>query len=464
MPDVSFLIKKLDGISKSLLVQTGIVFLVFFAALLAKIPVLKPSFREILSPIGSQDIFSSLILYSAPFLFLLYCLATREGNLKFNYFDLLYGSITLIHLISYFWINRGFQPVNPMLINICIFFLYMLVRNIHGNWLKNSTLFLLIILMIPIAAEACQGMLQALNGNTPVKGHFLNYNFMGMLLAMGVPLAVSQVFPRAKGPLYRISAFCLSIFLFTIIILTTSRTASLGLVLALGTAFTVLYRENLQAIWGSWRPLIKIAVAAAATISAASTLYYVYSLRPLSVWGRLHLAKIGVYIFSDNFLTGIGFGEIFTTLASYQRDYFAMGRGSELDRLLAGTPGAVTSEYLEAAVETGVVGLLLYIPFWLMILFMAYVLIRPLKVKGARASENSEFLPSLKTLGLRIWGGEQSDMSRFGAGSALLLFMIMSISYSPSKILQINIVFNYLLGIAVSLYESRRDKQQTGRF
>lgn len=456
MPAVSSPANNLPQNRKLFLIQGAVLFLVFSASLLAKIPILKPSFREILSPVGSQELYSSMILYSAPFLFLLYCLASKGENLRISRFDLLYGSITMLHLVSHFWVNRGFQPVNPILINICIFFLYLLSRNIQAFQMKNSALFMLAIPIIPIAAEACQGLLQANNGHLPVKGPFFNYNFMGMLLAMGVPLAVSQIFPRGKSLLYRVTALGFSLFLFTIIILTTSRTASCGTVLALGGAFTVLYWDNLQDVWNGRRPLTKIAGVASAIIASGSALYFAYSLRPLSVWGRLHLAKIGVYIFSDNFLAGIGFGEISTTMGRYQRDYFLLGKGTELDRLLAGTPGAVTSEYLEAAVETGVIGLFLYIPFWIMILAMAFSLIKPLKSSGAIKSENG-LLSSLRNLGLRIWKGERNDMARFGAGTTLLLFMIMSISYSPSRIIQLSIVFNYVLGISVSLYEAAND-------
>ena len=457
MPAVSSPANNLPRKRKLLLVQAGVLILVFSASLLAKIPTLRPSFREILSPIGSQELFSSIILYSAPFFFLLYCLASNREHLKISRFDLIYGSITLLHLVSYFWVNRGFHPVNPILINICIFFLYLLSRNIQAFQMKNSALFMLAIPIIPIAAEACQGLLQANNGHLPVKGPFLNYNFMGMLLAMGMPLAVSQVFAGRKGPLYRITALGFSLFLFTIIILTTSRTAACGTVLALGGAFTILYRADLLTAWKSCHPLTKIAAASAAIISSGSALYYVYSLRPLSVWGRLHLAKIGVYIFSDNFLAGIGFGEIPNTMARYQRDYFLMGNGTELDRLLAGTPGAVTSEFLEAAVETGAIGLLLYIPFWILILAMAFSLIRPTETSGMLKPARNGFLPSLWNLGLIIWKGEQHDMVRFGAGTTLLLYMIMSISYSPSRIIQISMIFSYVLGISVSLHEAADD-------
>ena len=450
----SFLTKKCNWTNKRFQAQAGILFVVFSAALLAKIPVLKPSFRELLSPIGSQEVFSSLILYSAPFLFLLYCLITRGEHLRFSHFDLLYGLITLMHLISFFWINRGFQPINPVLTNICIFFLYLLVRNIHSHGMKDSTLFLLAIPIIPSVAEACHGLLQAVNGHIPVKGHFPNYNFLGMLLALSIPLAVSQIFPRDKGPVYRITALSLALFLFIIIIQTTSRTATCGVVLTLGAAFTIFYWANLKPIWSSWGPSIKIIAGSAALFSAGSGFYYIYNLRPLSVWGRIHLAKLGVSVFSDNFLTGIGFGEISSSLARHQSEYFAVGRGSELDRLLAGNPGAVTSEYLEAAVETGIFGLLLYIPFWFLILRMAFGLIRFLKSDSTCLSGPGESIPSLRKLGLRIWRGEQSDMVRFGVGAVLLLFMIMSIPYSPSRIMQINIFYTYILGIAVSLYQS----------
>lgn len=216
----------------------------------------------------------------------------------------------------------------------------------------------------------------------------------------------------------------------------------------------------LKTIWTKSKLFIKIPTVTAVLLAACSGMYFAYSLRPLSVWARLHLFKLGLYMFFENLLTGIGFGEIFPRLSEFQGKYFSQGFGNGTDRILAGNPGAVTSEYLERAVETGILGLLLYIPFWFLILRTIFILINR---ESAHPKQNPGLgggISALRELGYRILLGERSNMACFGAGTVILLFMFMSLSYSPSRILQINLLFSYFLGIAVSLSESSGEAQK----
>ncbi len=452
------LIKKSFQSNQKFQVQVAILFVIFIAALLPKIPVFYPPARRFFGPLGSQEVFCSLVLYSSPFIFLAYCLVTRSRSLKFSWFDGIFGLMILMNLFSFFWIRRGFAPVNPILTLVCSFFLYLLIRNLHANQLKDYTLFLLVIPVIPITLEACHGLLQAIQGKLPLLGPFYNYNVFGMLLAMSVPLVISQVFSGVRGSIYRIISLLWALFLFTIMVLTTSRTATCGVVLALGVASVVYFSPQLTGIWKRSGSAAKITVAAAFFSTIVSGLYFVYSFRPLSLWGRFLLYRVGFNIFSRNLLTGIGFGNTFSQLAKYQCDYFAMGKGSDLDRFLAGSNGMINSTYLEAAVESGILGLCLYIPFWFLILRVAFQLINSKESGAERSPEPAVNNYSLRNLGIQIWKGERNNMVRFGVGAVLILFLSMSLSYSPFMIIQINIVFSYLLGIAVSLSESQKSE------
>jgi len=244
-------VKKSFQSDKRFQTQAAVLSVVFAAALLPKIPVFFPPARRLLGLLGSQVVFCSLVLYSSPFIFLAYCLVTRSRSLKFSWFDGIFGLMILMNLVSFFWIKRGFQPVNPILTLVCSFFLYLLIRNLHTNRLKDNTLFLLVIPVIPATVEACHGLLQAIHGKLPLLGPFYNYNVFGMLLAMSVPLVISQVFSRVRGSIYRLLSLLLSLFLFTILVLTTSRTATCGVVFALGFASIVYFSPQLIGIWKS---------------------------------------------------------------------------------------------------------------------------------------------------------------------------------------------------------------------
>ena len=269
----------------------------FLATILSKLPLLFPAAKGWLGPIGSHEFFCPLVLYSAPFLFLAYILSTPGELVQFRLIDLLYGSITTMNVISFFRENPGFLPVNPMLTELSCFFLYLLIRNLHSRCLRGYTLFLLAIPLIPSAGEALHGLIQASQAGLPARGSFYNYNSLGMLLAMSIPIAVSQFLSKGKGPVYRTGAILLAAFFVVSVILTPSRTAACGTVLALGTGLTVYYFPLWSRVWKTWKIPMKLGAVSLGLFLAGMGSYLVYTIRPLSFWGRFSLCRLGSFTF-----------------------------------------------------------------------------------------------------------------------------------------------------------------------
>lgn len=438
-----------------IVIKAGILAGVLALTLAAKLLPLFPSLRGMLGPLGAAPILSQYILYLAPFIFLGYCLATGGRLLRWSYLDLFYGGILIIQLTSFFWMNRGFHPVNLMLGNLSVFFLFLLIRNLPLDWGRNHLLFLIMIPAIPILGEAIHGLAQLVSGAAQISGSLYNYNFFGQLIAMLVPLAASQILTSRHGWAYRLAALVVTGFLAFIILKTTSRTSILGLILALSIALLLYFLPELRETWQGWSHTARIIVGGSLVAASGLSLYLFYSIRPLSVWGRLLLVKIGLRIFSQHPFTGIGFGEIHGNLARYQGEYFTSVGGGDMERILAGGSVSTFNGYLETAIETGIVGLLLYIPFWLLVLWTGVELIKGEKMTTPPSGDNDHRLPFPLNLGKKTLQGDTDNMLGFGIGAALVLFMLMSIPYAPVKIPQVWIVFNYILGIALLLKDSR---------
>lgn len=442
------------GKSNGSLISWGILVLVFTASLLFQVPVLFPSARPHLESLNPGGFYASLLLYSSPFLCLVFFAVSKAKHVKCRPIDLVYGGTVLLNAVSFFSTNGSSQPSDPVVLSTGAFFIYLFIRSLPGTWLKDNILLLLAIPVVPAVGEACHAFLQGLHGQSPVTASFYNYNFLGMFLAMSVPLAFSQTLTGSRGKVFRFASVTLTLSLALAVIMTTSRTAGCGLIIALAIALAFRYAPFFRAAWLRMSIFLKTGIMAGAATLSCCLIYLVYSIRPLSVWGRLLLIKIGLFIFAQNPFFGIGFERIQVELAKYQGEYFRLFDGSELERFLAGTPGAVTSVYLKTAVELGILGLILYIPFWFLVLRTGLKLVSDSRPGNEYSGQVTRAKNPLLKLGKTLFKGEKNGMLGFGAGSVLILFLIISIPYSPVRVPPVFIYFNYILGIAVSLLEN----------
>jgi len=433
----------------------GILFLVFSASFLAQAPVLFPSTRPHLGFLNTSDFYSSLILYSSPFLCLISMAVTRTKHIRCGVIDLVYGGTVVMNAVSFFYFKKSGQIYDPVVLSTGAFFIYLFMRTLPRKWLKDNILILLLVPVIPAVAEACHAYLQWLHGQSPVIASYYNYNFLGMVLAMSVPLVFSQALTASRGNLYRAASLLLTVFLLLAVVMTTSRTAGCGLMIALSVAYAWRYADSFRAAWGRMGFFLQIVSAAGMTSVAFYLIYLVYSLRPLSVWGRILLAKIGLFMFGQHPIAGIGFAQIPVELARYQGSFFQSFNGTELERLLAGTPRAVTSVYLKTLVELGLLGLILYIPFWFLVLRTGLLLAGNHETENRETDQTGKNGNLFLRLSRRILKGEKNDMIGFGVGAVLILFMTISITYSPVRIAPVYLVFNYILGIGIVLLEGR---------
>ena len=87
----------------------------------------------------------------------------------------------------------------------------------------------------------------------------------------------------------------------------------------------------------------------------------IYHLKKDSADGRLLIWKVTTRIITEYPWFGVGIGDFSGVYGKAQADYFASGEATEQEEYLAGSPEYAFNEFLQIAVETGLIGLFLFL-------------------------------------------------------------------------------------------------------
>jgi len=96
----------------------------------------------------------------------------------------------------------------------------------------------------------------------------------------------------------------------------------------------------------------------------------IYSLKKDSADGRLLMWKITAQAIMKQPLTGVGLGGFPAAFAETQAEYFASGRGTETEKMVAGCPEYAFNEYLQIGLEQGIPGLIVFVGWLVLSLYM----------------------------------------------------------------------------------------------
>lgn len=112
-----------------------------------------------------------------------------------------------------------------------------------------------------------------------------------------------------------------------------------------------------------------------ATVSAVAAIFIlsgamagIYLMKKDSANGRLLMWNLTAEVIRQNPVSGKGLGGFPAAYADVQGDYFASGKASETEKLVAGCPEYAFNEYLQIGAEEGIFGLLVFVG-WLGVLF-----------------------------------------------------------------------------------------------
>lgn len=194
-------------------------------------------------------------------------------------------------------------------------------------------------------------------------GSFLNPGPYGGFIALIFPLALHYwLHDKQKNKfLSRFSLF-VGMVCFMVLPATLSRTAWIAAVL--GCLFVLLFDTRLSSRLRVFRQRRKrwfILGIAILCITIAGSLYGTYLLKKDSADGRFFMWKITTLAIKESPVKGKGLGGFPAAYAKAQMDYFKSGKGTETEKMVAGSPEYAFNEYLQIFLEEGLLGILAFL-------------------------------------------------------------------------------------------------------
>jgi O-antigen ligase/tetratricopeptide (TPR) repeat protein len=392
--------------------------------------VLKVKRPEILSP-GSIGF--ALGLLSIPVFLIVFVSGLRKEpdseGFRPAWLDIFFAASVALSLASFLVASRSRENFLQPYMLITAFAAYLLVRT-NRRRLQGAPVLLLARALAALAGiEAAHGLVQWAAGRE-MKGFFYNVNHFAMFLAMVLPVAwvLAKI---GKNPFLRLSGYGVNALLFAAVGLSRCRTAYTALLLVGGIAF-LLRRLPSPASEGPGSHRARRSAVRGALVLGATGLVVIAALavsfKPMSAAGRILIWKVSLGTALTHPVAGVGYGNFPAVYNAEQGRYFEEGRGTAIERLSASTDAYAFNDYLESFMESGVLGLLVLLPFWGLILRASTgVFRRPGPRSPGRVSSSDEALT-------------------FGASGSVLAYMGMAVFYYPSRILPMALLFSLFLG------------------
>lgn len=352
--------------------------------------------------------------------------------------DAAFAAAVAISLVSF--LVSAKQPLNvfqPLLLFTGLL-LYLLVRVARRRSLQPRRRTIVRLLVGVAVIAAVQGLAQSAAG-LEMKGVFFNVNHFAMFLATVLPLSLGLLWEEEK-PFARILSGTASGLILTAVALSRCRTSYTGLILALGLMLFVHHPRLVRRLGRPGPGVATRAVLAVGTVAVLVAAGLGLSFKQMSAAGRLFIWRVASQMVLDRPLGGVGFSNFPAFYNLAQGRFFAAGKGTAPERLSAAPGLYAFNDYLETAVELGIVGLIAFGFFWGLTLARVIKIFRR-HFRGcietadppASASTSGQAPPPV------------ADALALGAAGSVLAYMIMTFFYYPSRIFPVFLLFTALL-------------------
>ena len=347
---------------------------------------------------------------------LLAAVLTRPAKqFAFSMADGLVLVLATIVALTYNW------QLNPepekMLFGGQLVVLWFLLRFIFTGW-PQLRLFFLTTIVVTGLVEAVLGMrqLHGFEGSNHslfrLTGDFYNPGPYSGYLALVLPVCLWMILRQTKMYLYYLAWGTL---LAIIVVLPAGMSRTAWIAAALSCAW-VYWEQRIG--WKKTKTYIyefktlTIVSSVLVLISVAGALTGIFLLKKDSANGRLLLWKITEQAIMEQPWTGTGLGGFPAAYAETQAQYFASGKASETEMMVAGCPEYGFNEFLQIGLEQGLVGLMVFV------LLLGYSLFQGVKNRQA------------------------------GAAGGILALMVFSLASYPLQLPEFWVVLVVLMGIA----------------
>ncbi|GHT88303.1 membrane protein [Bacteroidia bacterium] len=319
-----------------------------------------------------------------------------QKQVRFSIFDALVAVFCLAGLGVTYYHTGGITT--KFILVLLLFILYFYFRIFLAQNKRNLPLLLLFFILTGLV-EAVWGLKQlygfsfSQHGLFKTTGSFFNPGPYAGYLAVVFPMALyywvhgKWYTVHGKGFLeslgYRLRFVlgmisCIAILL--ILPATMSRAAWLAAIAGSGWVLYARYAGWLKKQYQRYKKQA-IMIGSALALFSVLALAGVYYLKKDSADGRALMWKVTLKTI-PKYPLGVGLGQFPGTYATEQALYFASGEASEQEELVAGSPEYAFNEYLQMAVEWGIV------PFLLFIIIIAGALYRGYKRKQIAATSS----------------------------------------------------------------------------
>jgi len=302
----------------------------------------------------------------------------RRAACKFYPADVLLALFTCFLLaVNYFDSGNTFSTKWVLLVMLLLLFFYFRVA------LQNKTLrfYISAFFVFTGLLEAVWGLRQ-LYGFTPsyhnlfkLTGSFFNSGPYSGYIAVVAPLALHAILKDAIvfkrkfyiGFLLHYLRFTLSILTFTsaILVLPATMSRAAWIAATVGCAFVLLLyylqKTHVRAYLIRQRKSVILFLCIGVVLLACGTVG-IYQLKKNSADGRALIWKTTLKMVPKHPM-GVGLGHFSGAYGEEQAAYFASGKYSKQEELVAGNPEYAFNEYLQIITEFGVVALVLFAAF-----------------------------------------------------------------------------------------------------
>lgn len=338
------------------------------------------------------------------------------------------GLVLLLAAIVAMTYNWKLNPEpEKMLFGGQLVVLWFLLRFIFNGWPQLRLLFLSIIIISGLF-EAILGIRQLHGFETSnhslfrLTGSFYNPGPYSGYLALVLPICLWMIlrFGNCKKTNWWQTSTSLYYFawisLLTIIIVLPSGMSRSAWIASIVSCGWVYWMQRIG--WKKTKQFIKehqtfsIVSSLMILTLVAGALVGIYVLKKDSANGRLLLWKVTGQAIIEQPWSGTGLGGFPAAYAEAQAEYFASGKATETEKLVAGCPEYGFNEFLQIGLEQGVFGLLVFV------LLLIYSLFRGVKNR------------------------------QIGAAGGILALMVFALSSYPLQLPSFWVVLVVLMGVA----------------
>ena len=227
-------------------------------------------------------------------------------------------------------------------------------------------LLLVSILQSIIAILQLYGIINTFKSSSIMSGTMVNIALFAMLLSVIYPISLYYYLfykeNKSKKSIHYLSALSL-IFILSVIPFTQNRISWISISLSTLLIFIYTYRTRIKPIYSSVmsKKTVFYSLLFLICVITVTVTIYLFEFKEGSSLGRLFIWKVSLLNIKEYFLTGVGFGGFEYCYNQWQGEYFMNNPNDIANSQLADYVSFAYNEFLHVFIETGIIGLSIFI-------------------------------------------------------------------------------------------------------